>query len=142
MARDVLPWSERKAAPEHTTAAAAPSETGEHIGKVGRAEGHHARVADTDQPLRWAGVLLLADGQECPCGVGHEPAIAGWIRRLEAEDRHAGALIEGLAQADDGGRRDERGIRVEDDDIAAMLFERGPRCQDGMSRAQLLGLNK
>ena len=62
--------------------------------RLARAEAHDAGIAERERALRLARVLLLADGGEPSPVVEQQPAIAGRVLGLEADDHEIGAAIE------------------------------------------------
>jgi hypothetical protein len=84
----------------------------------------HARIAKADGVLGRRGVLVLANSDQA-LTVHDQPAVAGWIGRLEAEDHDLGAPGKLAAQLLQGIQRDERRIAIEHEHVVEAI---GQQC--------------
>ena len=104
-------------------------------------DGHQASVAERDRPLRFARVLVLANGQKLVAGRDEAP-IPRRILRLEAHRDDGGPLRKRRAQLGEGFRKDERRIAIRDDHVVRPLLQSLPRAQNRMSRAKPVPLHE
>ena len=113
----------------------------ENFQGVAAVERHHPGIAQRDLALFRAGVGLFADRDQ-PVALPQEPAVAGRIGGVKAENRERRARFQRRAHPPEGLGRYQRRVAEGDQEIVGAALDRRARRQHRMRRAQPLALDK
>jgi hypothetical protein len=103
--------------------------------------GHHSGVREGDGALGRTRILVLPDRLQSTA-LGHEPAVAGRVGRLEPEDGDRGPVGQRSPKSVECLRRDQRRVGEGDDDVIDGSLEGEPGGKHGVSRPEPLGLHE